>query len=95
MRATADGVTGNPLLRVNLTFTSTPEAARLFYKKDLTNGFFGRIPFAYKARGERSGKIPRQGTYNKDFLEKLDGYLLRLDNCKGQFCGEATQQDSR
>ncbi|MDQ9769201.1 hypothetical protein RFZ33_19250, partial [Acinetobacter baumannii] len=67
--------------RVNLTFTSTPEAARLFYKKDLTNGFFGRIPFAYKARGERSGKIPRQGTYNKDFLEKLDGYLLRLDNC--------------
>ena len=85
LRATADGVTGNPLLRVNLTFTSTPEAARLFYKKDLTNGFFGRIPFAYKARGERSGKIPRQGTYNKDFLEKLDGYLLRLDNCKGSF----------
>ena len=24
-------------------------------------------------------------TYNKDFLEKLDGYLLRLDNCKGSF----------
>ena len=85
LRATADGVTGNPTLRVNLTFTSTPDAARLFYKKDLTNGFFGRIPFAYKARGERLGRIPRQGTYGQDFMEQLDSYLLRLDNCKGAF----------
>ena len=85
LRATADGVTGNPVLRVNLTFTSTPEAARQFYKKDITNGFFGRIPFAYKARGERSGRIPRQGSYDEDFLKKLDSDLLRLDNCKGTF----------
>ena len=85
LRATADGVTGNPVLRVNLTFTSTPAAARQFYKQDLTNGFFGRIPFAYKARGERSGKIPRQGTYDEEFLKKMDSYLLRLDNCKGSF----------
>lgn len=85
LRATADGVTGNPVLRVNLTFTSTPDAARLFYKKDLTNGFFGRIPFAYKARGERLGKIPRQGKYDQDFMEQLDSYLLRLDNCRGCF----------
>lgn len=85
LRATADGVTGNPLLRANITFTSTPEAARLFYKKDLTNGFFGRIPFAYKARGERSGRIPRQGKYDKDFMQQLDRYLIRLDNCKGSF----------
>ena len=85
LRATADGVTGNPVLRVNLTFTSTPEAARLFYKKDLTNGFFGRIPFAYKARGERKGKIPRQGSYDEGFQEQLYSYLLRLDNCKGSF----------
>ena len=33
LRATADGVTGNPLLRVNITFSSTPEAAHLFYKR--------------------------------------------------------------
>ena len=85
LRATADGVTGNPLLRVNVTFSSTPDAARAFYKKDLTNGFFGRIPFAYKARGERKGKIPRQGAYDEAFLAKLDDYLLRLDNCKGRF----------
>jgi len=85
LRATSDGVTGNPILRANITFSSTPEAARMFYKKDLTNGFFGRIPFAYKARGERSGRIPRQGQYGEAFLEKLDKYLFRLDNCKGHF----------
>ena len=37
------------------------------------------------ARGERSGRIPRQGSYDEDFLKKLDSYLLRLDNCKGTF----------
>lgn len=85
LRATADGVTGNPLLRANITFSSVPESARLFYKRDMTNGFFGRIPFAYKQRGERKGKIPRQGTYSEEFLAALDGYLIRLDNCKGRF----------
>lgn len=85
LRATAEGVSGNPVLRVNLTFSSTPDAARLFYKKDLTNGFFGRIPFAYKPRGERKGRIPRQGQFNEDFLNKLDSFLLRLQNCKGRF----------
>lgn len=86
LRATSEGVVGNPKLRVNITFTSTPEAARVFYKRDMTNGFFGRIPFAYKPRsGERSGRIPRQGSYGKEFVEKLDSYLLRLDNCRGRF----------
>lgn len=85
LRATADGVTGNPVLRVNITFTSTPEAARQFYRKDLTNGFFGRIPFAYKPRGERLGRIPRQGTYGPAVTGKLDGYLQRLDGCRGCF----------
>ena len=35
LRATADGVTGNPLLRCNLSISSTPIATRLFYKNDL------------------------------------------------------------
>ena len=85
LRATADGVTGNPILRANITFSSVPESARLFYKRDMTNGFFGRIPFAYKQRGERKGKIPRQGNYSEEFLTQLDEYLLRLDNCRGRF----------
>lgn len=85
LRATAEGVSGNPLLRVNLTFTSTPDSARQFYKRDITNGFFGRIPFAFKARGERSGRIPRQGQYDEEFMKQLDSYILRLDNCRGTF----------
>ena len=85
LRATAEGVTGNPLIRANLTFSSVPEVARLFYKRDMTNGFFARIPFVYKARGERKGKIPRKGEYDEAFLQKLDEYLLRLNNCKGRF----------
>ncbi len=85
LRATVDGVTGNPVMRVNITFTSTPEAAREFYKKDISNGFFGRIPFAYIAGGERSGKIPRQGRYSDAFLAKLEQFLSRLDHCEGDY----------
>ena len=85
LRATSEGVTGNPVLRVNITFSSTPEAARAFYKKDLTNGFFGRIPFAYKPRCERKGVIPRQGSYDDEFMRELNQYVIKLDNCKGKF----------
>ena len=85
LRATADGVTGNPVLRVNMTISSTPYAARMFYKKDLFNGTFGRMVFSYKPRQGRDGHIPRQGTYPKEFYEKLATYLRRLDSCKGRF----------
>ena len=85
LRATADGVTGNPTLRVNLTISSTPFSARRFYKNELYVGTFARIPFSYKARQERSGKIPRQGVYEDTFLRKLDEYIVRLEACKGRF----------
>ena len=52
---------------------------------DMINGFFGRIPFSYKARGERKGKIPRKGEFDETFLQELDTYLMRLDNCNGRF----------
>ena len=85
LRATADGITGNPILRANLTISSTPFATRRFYKNDLFNGTFGRMVFSYKPRTSRDGRIPRQGKYSERFYEKLDEYLLRLDNCKGRF----------
>jgi len=85
LRATADGVTGNPTLRVNITISSTPIAARRFYKNDLFVGTFGRVPMSYKPRKERIGKIPRQGKYTDEFYKKLDEYLVRLEACKGRF----------
>ena len=85
LRATADGVSGNPILRANLTISSTPFATRKFYKSELFNGTFGRMVFSYKARTSRDGRIPRQGKYNEDFYQKLNEYLVRLDTCKGRF----------
>ena len=85
LRATADGVTGNPLLRACITISSNPDSTRTFYKNELTNGTFGRMVFSYKPRGSRSGKIPRLGKFNDEFYEQLDEYLARLDLCKGRY----------
>ncbi len=85
LRATADGITGNPILRANITISSTPFATRRFYKNDLFNGTFGRMVFSYKARTSRDGRIPRQGKYTDDFYHNLDEFLTRLEICKGRF----------
>ena len=85
LRATADGITGNPILRANITISSTPFATRRFYKNDLFNGTFGRMVFSYKARNGRDGRIPRQGKYTDDFYHNLDEFLTRLEICKGRF----------
>ncbi len=85
LRATADGVTGNPVLRVNLSISSTPIATRRFYKNDLFNGTFGRMVFSYKPRTNRDGRIPRQGRFTEEFYKQLDEYLMRLNITKGKF----------
>ena len=85
LRATEHGVTGNPILRTNLTISSTPYATRRFYKNDLFNGTFGRMVFSYKARASRDGRIPRVGKFTDGFYEELDEYLKRLENCKGRY----------
>ena len=85
LRATSDGVTGNPILRTCFTISSNPTSTRKFYKYELLNGTFGRMVFSYKPRGKRSGRIPRQGKYSDEFYQKLDEYLARLDLCKGRY----------
>ena len=85
LRATVDGVTCRPVLRVCINFASTPIAARKFYRYELFNGTLGRVNFSYKAREGRSGKIPRLGSFDGDFLLKLDVYLERLKECQGQY----------
>jgi len=85
LRATADGVTGNPIIRACFTISSNPDSTRKFYKYELTNGTFGRMVFSYKPRGSRSGRIPRQGRYSDEFYQRLDEYLARLAICKGRY----------
>ena len=85
LRATADGVTGNPVMRANINISSTEEAAREYYKRDIRTGKTGRVSFAYKPRGERKGKIPREGAYDETFQTRLDEYLERLDKARGCF----------
>ncbi len=85
LRATVDGVSGNPILRANITISSTPYATRKFYKGELFNGTFGRMVFSYKPRQGRDGKIPRQGKYDEVFLKHLDEYLVKLSICKGSY----------
>ena len=85
LRATADGISGNPTIRACFTISSNPYSTRKFYKYELTNGTFGRMVFSYKPRGERRGKIPRLGKFPDEFYQKLDEYLARLDFCKGRY----------
>ncbi len=85
LRATVDGVSGSALLRTNLTVSTTPVRARQFFQKNLYDGTLGRMVFSYKPRGNRDGKIPRIGKFSDEFYQKLDDYLVRLDNCKGRY----------
>lgn len=85
LRATAEGVTGNPILRANFTISSTPVATEKFYKNELFNGTFGRMVFSYKPRSSRNGRIPRLGKFTDEFYTTLDVFLLRLQTGKGRF----------
>ena len=85
LRATADGVTGYPLLRANLTISATPKEVRKFFRHELSNGTFGRVVFSFKPLLSRDGRIPRQGEYSDTFLSELDTYLQRLQECRGRY----------
>lgn len=85
LRATGDGVSGDPVMRANINISSTEEAARDFYKHDVRRGKAGRVSFAYKPRGERKGKIPREGDFDETYQEQLEVYIKRLQKASGRF----------
>ena len=42
--------------------------------------------FSYKPRSDHhDGKMPQLGKFPDEFYQKLDGYLARLDLCKGRY----------
>ncbi len=74
------------MLRVNLTFTSTPRLPDCSTRKTSTNGFFGAHPFrSTRLVASVVARFHDRERIMRNFLKKLDGYLLRLDNCKGSF----------
>ncbi|MBQ0056855.1 MAG: DUF3987 domain-containing protein [Bacteroidales bacterium] len=83
LRATADGVTGNPTLRVNINASTTPGEARKFFRNDMHNGTWNRFMCVYKEQGERSGKIPVQGILDDEKQQQIDEYLKRLSAYEG------------
>ena len=86
LRASESGISANPVIRLCMTMSSTPEVAQAFYKRDMRNGFFSRINIAYVPRGERIGKIPKQKDYDEDYLATMDMYLQKLKTAHGCFC---------
>ena len=85
LRCSESGVSANPVIRLCMTMSSTPEVAQAFYKRDMRNGFFSRVNIVYVPRGERIGKIPKQKEYDEPFLATCDMYLQRLKNARGNF----------
>lgn len=86
LRASESGISANPVIRLCMTMSSTPEVAQAFYKRDMRNGFFSRINIVYVPRGERIGKIPKQKDYDEDYLATMDMYLQKLKTAHGSFC---------
>ena len=86
LRASESGISANPVIRLCMTMSSTPEVAQAFYKRDMRNGFFSRINIVYVPRGERIGKIPKQKDYDEDYLATMDMYLQKLKTARGSFC---------
>lgn len=85
LRASESGISANPVIRLCMTMSSTPEVAQAFYKRDMRNGLFSRINIVYVPRGERIGKIPKQKDYDEAYFAEMDRYLLLLKNAHGNF----------
>ena len=85
LRCSESGISANPIIRLCMSISSTPEVAQAFYKRDMRNGFFSRINIVYVPRGERVGKIPKQKEYDEEYNTKMDLYLQRLKNARGCF----------
>lgn len=84
-RATADGISGNPILRWNFNFSCVESKAQSFFKGYILDGTVSRISFSYLQRPlERTKGIPRQGNYEDGEYDKhMDEWLARLQAATG------------
>ncbi len=84
-RATADGISGNPILRWNFNFSCVEQKAQSFFKGYILDGTVSRIGFSYIQRpAERPIGIPRQGTYDDEYHLCMQDWLTRLLAATGE-----------
>jgi len=83
-RATADGVSGNPILRWNFNFSCVESKAQTFFKGYILDGTVSRISISYLQRPEERIKgIPRQKEYDEAYNKRMDEWLVRLQSATG------------
>jgi len=84
-RATVDGVSGRPPLRVRINYNCVPEKAQYFWRDCTADGTTWRLGCSYIPRPTERTGIPKQGKYDEAWYAKLDEYLERLSSTKGRF----------
>lgn len=86
LRATVDGVTGNPVMRLNFSVSCTPTTARKFFtKQHLIDGTFGRCVLSFVPTLSRSGAFQKVKKISENAREKINMYITRLEQTEGEF----------
>lgn len=83
-RATDNGITANPVGRVNITTSGTENSVRKFFGKqeDIENGSLGRFCITYLPHDDKSGRVI-QGPYDEQWYKEVNVYIDRLKDANG------------
>lgn len=84
-RATDNGITGNPVGRVNITVGGTEVSVRKFFGKsdDIENGTLGRFTITYLPADDKDDTII-QGPYDEQWHDDMKVYIDRLKAAHGE-----------
>ena len=94
LRATADGVTGNPLLREPHLYLYSRGGPTLLQERP-DQWFLRAHTFRLQSPWRAKRKDSATGNVQQRFPRKARWLPAEAGQLQGQFCGEATQQDSR
>lgn len=82
-RATDNGISGNPIGRVNITTSGTENSVRKYFgKDDIENGSLGRFTVTYQPHDDKHGDVI-QGHYDEEWYKDVYVYIDRLKAASG------------
>lgn len=82
-RATDNGISGNPIGRVNITTSGTENSVRKYFgKDDIENGSLGRFCITYLPHDDKQVEVV-QGPYDDKWFEDVNVYINRLKAAQG------------